>query len=228
MKAVIFALALLAAGSTPTFAQTTLANWTFETSLPSTAGTFAPEIGAGYASGLHVGAATYSSPVGNGSAHSFSSTAWAVGDYYQFQTSTTGSSGIKVSWDQISSNTGPKNFNLSYSTDGSSFTQFAPYSVLANASPNAWASGTTSLASGISFDLSALTALDNATAVYFRLIDAGTVSANGGTVASAGTDRVDNFTITAIPEPSTYALILGSAGFAGVLLLRRRRFAATL
>ncbi len=37
-----------------------IADWTFETSQPATAGPFAPEIGLGSASGLHAGAATYS------------------------------------------------------------------------------------------------------------------------------------------------------------------------
>ncbi|HEY2154598.1 MAG TPA: hypothetical protein VGH33_03145, partial [Isosphaeraceae bacterium] len=54
-----------------------IADWTFETTLPTTAGPFAPEVGSGAASGQHASASTYSTPVGNGSAHSFSSTAWA-------------------------------------------------------------------------------------------------------------------------------------------------------
>src|SRR5262249_6268835 len=71
-------------------ASTVIADWTFETSQPTTAGPFNAEIGSGQATGHHAGAAVYSTPVGNGSAHSFSSTVWAVGDYYQFEVSTLG------------------------------------------------------------------------------------------------------------------------------------------
>ncbi len=46
----------------------TIADWTFETSIPSTAGPYSPEVGAGSATGSHAAASTYSSPAGNGSA----------------------------------------------------------------------------------------------------------------------------------------------------------------
>ena len=84
----------------------TLADWTFESSIPATSGPFAAEIGTGAASGHHASTSTYSSPAGNGSAHSFSSNTWAAGDYYQFSTSTLGDSAISLSFDQTSSSTG--------------------------------------------------------------------------------------------------------------------------
>jgi hypothetical protein len=65
-----------------------------------------------------------------------------------------------------------------------------------------------------------VTALNNASTVYFRLIDNSTTSASGGTVASTATDRIDNFTITAtpqaVPEPASFALFgLGALAVAG-------------
>src|SRR5262245_18013945 len=86
-----------------------VAEWSFETSAPATAGPHNAEGGlnAGSVSqalGFHVGAAVYSSPAGNGTARSFSSNTWAVGDYYQFSTSTTGHSNLYVQWEQVSSN----------------------------------------------------------------------------------------------------------------------------
>ncbi|HWB54022.1 MAG TPA: hypothetical protein VG722_07510 [Tepidisphaeraceae bacterium] len=203
----------------------TIADWTFETSLPTTAGPFAAEIGSGSASGHHAGTSTYSSPAGNGSSHSFSSNVWAVGDYYEFSVSTTGLENISVEFDQTSSNTGPKDFNFQYSTDNSSFTTFASYSVLANAAPNpAWNATTSSSLYTITENLSTITALNNATTIYIRLTDKDTTSANGGTVATAGTDRVDNVIITGdkipvvpLPAASTGGLIL-----AGLLAARRR------
>ncbi len=207
-----------------------IAQWTFETSLPSgftlstAAGvpstSLSPEIGSGSAFGLHSGASFYTSPAGNGSLRSFSSTNWAIGDYYQFSTSTLGFSGIAVDYDQISSSTGPGKFALFYSTDGTSWTQFGPeYTVLVNSSPNTWSSGTYNPSSHFSYDLSAVTALDNATTVYFRLQDTQTTSAGGATVATGGTDRVDNFTVSVVPEPATCALL--GLGFAALLIRRK-------
>ena len=201
-----------------------LGDWTFETSQPTTAGPFNPEVGSGSASGSHVGAAVYSSPAGNGSSHSFSSTLWAVGDYYQFEVSTLGYSGVTISFDQTSSNTGPGGYNLTYSTDGSSFTLFTSYTVLANASPNIpWNTTTYNNAYTFNFNLSGVPALNNQPTVFFRLVDNTTVSANGGTVGTTGTDRVDNFTVSAtlVPEPGMTALAVLS-GLTWVLILRRK------
>ena len=216
-------LALLAlAGSAQ--AQT-IAQWTFETSIPATAGPFSPEVGSGSALGFHAGASVYSSPAGNGSAHSFSSTLWAVGDYYQFQSSTIGFSGIKLTWDQTSSSTGPGKMALQYSTDGSTFTQFgSDLTILQNggAPYPAWNGTTGTNAYSFSVDLSSITALNNAPAVYFRLMDSSTTSASGGTVSAGGTDRVDNFTI-AVPEPTTGLFLLGGLGILGLCFKNRRK-----
>jgi hypothetical protein len=227
----IIGAACLACGLSGNAFADTIAQWTFETSLPATAGPFAAEVGSGSALGSHVGAAVYSTPVGNGSAHSFSSTLWAVGDYYQFQVSTTGFNGVSLSWDQTSSNTGPRDFQLAYSTNGTTFTNFGSiYSVFANAAPNPlWGSATVQPLYNLSFDLSSITALNNQATAFFRLVDASTVAANGGAVGTGGTDRVDNFTVTAtaavaaVPEPETYAMLLAGFGLLGFAARRRNQ-----
>lgn len=204
----------------------TLAQWTFETSVPTTAGPVAPEVGSGSASGFHAAASAYSNPVGNGSAESYSSTNWQVGDYYQFVFSTLGFSGLAVSFDQTSSGTGPRDFNLTYSTDGSSFTPFQSYIVLANAAPNpTWSSVTYQPIYTLSFDLSAITALDDQASVYIRMVQTSTVSANGGLVASGGTNRVDNFLAVGspVPEPGSLALLLAGTAVVGFVARRQRR-----
>lgn len=222
MKTIVVLTAAVAAASLVTAKADILGDWTFETSVPATAGPFSPEVGSGSALGSHVGAAVYSSPSGNGSTHSFSSTIWAVGDYYQFQVSTLGFSGVTLSFDQTSSNTGPGGYSLAYSTDGVNFNNFASYTVLANNTPNvAWNPTTYNSAYTFSYDLSAVSALDNQSSVFFRLVDNGTVSANGGTVASGGTDRVDNFVVSTVPEPASLALGL-VGGFAWLVALRRK------
>lgn len=222
---VILALALASGAAAANAA--VLANWTFETSIPLTSGPFAAEAGinaaSSNASGFHSSASSaYSNPVGNGSAESFSSNFWSLGDYYQFTTSTLGYNSISIQWDQTSSNTGPRDFNLQYSTDGSTFTNLGGVlTVLANASPNPVWNSTTASALYTFGPIAAPAALDNAATVYFRLAMASTVSANGGTVATGGTDRVDNIIIngTLVPTPGSLALL----GLGGLVVGRRRR-----
>jgi hypothetical protein len=166
-----------------------LAQWTFELNPPADATDTAAisgilaDIGAGTGSALHASAATdWTTPAGNGSVNSLSANTWAIGDYFQFSLSTVDYTGLGLSFDQVSSGTGPRDFYLAYSTDGSAFTQFGSgYMVLANTAPNNWSSGTPILTTTYTFDLSAITALDNAGTVYFRLVNSSTVSANAGT-----------------------------------------------
>jgi hypothetical protein len=214
---------ILAAGTSAAQADT-VALWTFE-SLSDTpgAGPHAADVGSGSALGNRPTSSLYSSPVGNGSANSFSSSGWAIGDYYQFTVSTIGFTDLALRWDQTSSNTGPRDFRLAYSTDGIAFTTAANYSVLANASPNQTWNATTAIAAyTFTQSLAAIDLLENQALVYFRLIDNSTTSANGGTVAAGGTNRVDNFAVSAtaaapVPLPAAVWL-LGSAlfGMAGV------------
>lgn len=204
----------------------TLAQWTFETSVPTTAGPLAPEVGSGSALAFHAGASTYSNPTGNGSVESFSSTNWLVGDYLQFSFSTLGFGGLTLSFDQTSSGTGPRDFSIAYSTDGTSFTTLQAYTVLANAAPNpTWSSATYQPVYTLNFDLSAIAALDDQASVVIRLVDASTVSANGGTVASGGTHRIDNFIASAspVPEPGTWAMLAAGLGFAAFVSRRNAR-----
>lgn len=241
MKNYLRCLVVAIAAATPSLglAQTVLANWTFETSIPvvtgAASGSYAAEGGvnatSSFASGLHTSASTaYSSPAGNGSAHSFSSNNWSVGNYYQFTTSTIGFSNIKVVWDQFGSGTGPLNFDLQYSIDGTNFTSAvngtgpgtsagSGYTVLSTPS---WSSSTAQTAETYTFDLSSITTLNEAATVTFRLVDTSTTSINNGTVATTGTGRVDNFTITSVPEPSTYAAIFGGVALAGAFWQRHR------
>lgn len=230
MKRFIISAAIIVASMTPAKAQN-IALWTFETSLPNgvtTAGVpfgpIAPEVGTGQAFTLHAASSTVSNPVGNGSAESFSSTAWAIGDYYQFSASTVGFSNIGFQWDHTSSNTGPRDFQLHYTTDGSAYTSFGPLSViLPNAAPNpVWNSTTSSPIYTYSADLSSIPALNNNPNAGFRIIQMTDVSANGGTVAATGTSRVDNVIIFPVPEPTTILAFSAGALVVGNWVRRRR------
>ncbi len=200
--------------------QASLAQWTFETSQPASSGPFAAEDGiyaaTSFASGYHANTVSsqYSSPLGAGSDNSFNSKNWSADDYYQFTTRTLGYTDINVTFKAASSSTGPQNFDLAYSTDGSSFSVFTTYSVRNNASPNPTWSATMSAANAalyaFSFDLSSIAGLDDQPIIYLRLIDHDAAAAGGGTVASTGASRVDDFTIlanprvTSVPEPATF------------------------
>lgn len=235
MKQYLVAIASISVLSGLSSSADTVALWTFESPNGISSTTAAnspvitPALGIGSARGVHVSASTvWNNVAGNGSAASLSGNNWAVGDYLQFQVNTTGFVDLSVSYDQTSSNTGPRDYNFFYSTDGSVFTQVGlTYSVLANSSPNpTWNPTTGSSLYSVSFDLSGIDGLENSAAAYFRIVDASTVSANGGTVASGGTSRIDNFlvsgtAITPVPEPSTWALF--GAGLLGLGLVVRRK-----
>src|SRR5690242_2119562 len=158
-----------------------LAQWTFETSQPASSGPFAAEngtfAGTSMASSLHAGAnaTTYSSPDGAGSDYSYSAKNWSVGDYYQFTTSTLGFENVNVSFEAASTGTGPKNFDLAYSTDGSTFAIVTSFSVLnysdsSNPSWNSSMSAADAAYYGFSFDLSSMASLNNQAGIYLRLI----------------------------------------------------------
>ena len=154
---------------------------------------------------------------------SFSANFWNVDDYWQFQVSTLGFSNLGLSWDQASSSTGPKDFRLDYSLDGSSWTTAMAYSPLVNGTPNTpWTSSTYNPAYTFFYDFGG--AVDNQSTVYLRLVDTSTVSegGNGGIVATTGTDRIDNVTVAVVPEPSSLSMMGGFALLAWTFIRRRK------
>ena len=162
-------------------------------------------------------ATTWSSPSGNGSSFSLSSNNWSVGDYYQVTVSTVGYSDIYLAWDQTRSGTGPSVFDVQMSTDGSNFTTIlAGYSViqagLAGTGTLAW-----SIANGVqsafTTTIASIAGADEQASLTFRFV-------NLSTVATGGTNRIDNIVVSSGPVPAPGAIaLLGLAGLAG----RRRR-----
>lgn len=221
VSSALFVLAILCLTSTASAGL--IANWTFETAPPtdlfnsSSSPSVTADSGSGTASGFHASNFTdWETPVGNGSANSFSSNNWGIGDYYQFQVSTLGMEDITFSWDQTRSDTGPSSFSLQYSTDGTTFTDFFSYSV----GNTSWSSVSTHGPSHRTQDLSAVSALDNDGSIYFRLMV--TAAPSGG-----GSNRIDNITISgseiaSVPEPASMTL-LGLAGAVSIVGARFRR-----
>jgi hypothetical protein len=196
-----------------------LADWTFETSVPTTSGPHVAEAGINAASSQASSntGGTFSNPAGNGSTESFSSNGWNVNEYWQFTTDTSGYQGISLTFDATGSNTGPRDFKISYSTDGVTFSDLTTYT-LTNDSWSTVTANPVSTKGPFTF----AGALDNDSSIFIRLIDTSTTAVTGGTVASTGTSRIDNVVIqgTAIPEPATLGLALFGGG--GFLLHRRR------
>ena len=193
-----------------------LAAWSFESVTTTGTGTTPVITGSAAAdsgvltagssfTGLHASASTvWSNPVGNGSAKAVSSEHWAVGDYYQFSFSTSGYSAISITWDQTGSNTGPKDFKVQYSTNGTTFTNASGTNSTYAVTNDGWAgTGSPKTASRRTLDLSGVSVLANQSTVYIRLADTSTTAITLGTVATAGTDRVDNFTVNGTAQAST-------------------------
>ncbi len=233
MKKALATLAIVGLTAIGVRAADTLTDWTFEgtalsTITPATDFTYGPadsgvQTGGSKGSGHHASTATaWSFPSGNGSLRSFSSNNWAVGDYWQFTLNTSTYSNLVLDWDQAGSSTGPRDFKLAYSSNGgATFSDFATYTVILSG----FTTGSTNTATHHSFDLSSITALNSNASVVFRLIDNSTTSITGATVASTGTDRVDNFTVTAkvVPEPSVIGMVgLGATLLIGAIRYRRR------
>ncbi len=243
-KSVLIASMVISFAAIQAKAQT-IVQWNFETAgdtnglvlapgAGNSPGNVAADIdvpGGSLATGKHATTSTYSTPAGDvdlslstpatsPSLHAFSANGWSVGDYWQFTTSTLGFTGVNVAWDQSGSATGPQFFSLQYSnslTGGAFVTLEGPMSIGTAAST--W---NTTTAGGLSTNAPGGGVLDNSSVITFRLVDTATTAINGTTVASGGTDRVDNFTVFAVvPEPSTVALV--AAGLIGMVTVRRRR-----
>ena len=200
--------------------QTTLATWTCESlAVNTSSGSSNVAITAGGTAesgvlttgssitGYHASTSVgYSTPAGNGSIKALSSNFWAVGDYYQFKGSTTGYNGIKVTWDQTGSNTGPAPFKVQYSTTAggtSGYTDFMNYTIPNNpagspvGSTFSWSNTTAITNSSFTADMSSLSALNNKSEVYFRLVCTATTPIGAtSTFGTGGTNRVDNFLIS--------------------------------
>jgi len=196
---------------------TVIADWSFEASQPNGSGNTIAGIQAedgvnaasSIASGYHQNSSSWSSPSGDGTAHSFCANHWAVNDYFQFETSTIGFRDIEITFEQTSSSTGPSAFEVVYSTDGVTYAGFVgdTYAV----GTTSWSSTGPLKATILDFDLSSIAAINDSSVVYFRLVDLNSVAAGGGSVGSSGTARVDDFSINGavvpVPEPAWQGLV---------------------
>jgi hypothetical protein len=218
-----------------------IADWTFETGpITSTFGNNtdygqADAADAGIstvatdASGHHANASTgWSLAAGNGSANGLDADHWGLNDYFQFSASTAGFSQITISYDQISSGTGPGKFLFEDSTDGTTFNPVGGDYTITRSS---WSAVSHTGLSTFTENLASISGLNNDPAAVFRLVDDSTTSEANGIVATGGASHVDNFIIngiaTAVPEPSEFSLVF-SVGLVRICVfhIRRRQRAA--
>lgn len=139
--------------------------------------------------------------------------------------SSTANSGFSASYSSINANfrrtgTGPSSFQWQYSLDGTNYTNIGSIISYAGTDTNGFAQ--------TSITLSGISALQNVTAgttTTLRLVAWGATGATGnwGFGKLAGDDLAINGSVTAIPEPSTYAAIVGAMVLASLIICRHRR-----
>ena len=202
-----------------------IAAWDFQTNTPAelansaTSPVVLANTGSGSLQGVHASAdSDWTTPAGNGSSESLSGNTWATGDYWEISFPTGGVSTLFLTFDAAGSNTGPRDFDIYTSTDGTTFAQ-SPHSyslILSN-----WSAVTPHPEHTRTFDLASVYTPYDGT-FYLRFVVNGTASINGGTIAAGGTSRLDNIIISdTAPVPEPGSAVLGLLGLAG--LVRRRR-----
>lgn len=171
-----------------------LAKWTFESETNTTAE--ANEANTGAAVTRESTDIAFSYTAGDGSNKALSSTYWDEASasspkYYAVQIDASGYESLSVGAAFRASNTGPKNIALHYSTDGETFTPVSGGAVALNGT--AWGRPSASLPAEA----------NGASTLYLRFVVSDTVSANGGTIGSGGTLRIDDLTVTGTASSTT-------------------------
>ena len=143
---------------------------------------------------------TISYPVGAGSSgYAINNSGWDNGNgskYWQINFLTTGYNTIKVSSKQKGSNTGPRDFKIQYKIgDAGTWTDLDGATIITVLND--------AFVSGVVANVTLPETCNEQTSVYLRWIMTSNISINGGTVASGGTDRIDDIIITGIANGTT-------------------------
>ncbi len=197
-----------------------VAQWTFEESRPTSAGPHAPEEGTGILFAFHQDDSEYSSPVGNGSEHSFSSTGWAINDYFQIHypqgvVTPQGffAESVRFQFDMASNAAQPPAFALNYSIDGGPYFRAANAIKFSDAPPrDAWNSSVRQFY----YSTEVVIPHQATKSISFRLVCNDTLFPRSPDVNV----RLDNVTIEGVPEPASG--LLAACAALGVAAFRRR------
>jgi hypothetical protein len=163
-----------------------MAQWTFDNPTPSSTSAPAPTTANVTATAAQSGVnQLVYQPTGARSGNAWSGTGWSQtatpNSYYEFNVSTVGYTGIKLSLWHSRSSTGPQNISVQYSVDGASFSEIGSYTVATSVSQT-------------TVDFSALPLLDNNPNARFRIYG---INATG-----SGSLRIDDVTVTGC-QPAT-------------------------
>lgn len=232
-KPLAFAFSLLVA-SAAVQAQT-ITQWNFNSTVPdnnAATGTAVPNVGVGSLSLVGGTTATFASGTGSTDTVASDNSGWNTTTYaaqgtgdrtrgVQFNVSTVGASLIAVSWDQRLSNTAARSAQFQYSLNGTTFVDFGG---LFSGSPgDTWYNNRT-------VNLSSVAGVGNNANFAFRVVAAFEPSTSAYAAATAastystgGTWRFDQVTVSAVPEPGTYALMLAGLAMVGFMTVRRGR-----
>ena len=180
--------------------QTTLASWASSGShTPTTASSGNISMMLNNSQGSYNATATCGGP--------FYASSWTTGAYWQCDVATTGYSNITISsFSAKGSNTGPRDFKIQYSTNGTTWTDLsgATYAL------------TASCATPGSYTLPA--ACNGIADVGIRFVVTDAISVNGGTLASGGTSYMGGLTITGTAAPTAAVALSNVNPAAGSVL----------
>jgi len=149
----------------------------------------------------------------------------------QYNIDTTGYTDLVLTFAQRNSATASAWTELQYTVDGSTWTKATDFFMSTAQS--------TTFVTGLTYDFTGITAAENNSSFGVRLLtmfapgtSAYAATGTGSTYGAAGTIRYDNVTLTGdaipdvpvdpVPEPHTYALMLGGLLALGVVARRRR------
>jgi len=188
-------------------------------------GNYLAEVGAGTMFGIRTNTqtnVTWTRPAGNGTRTSASGIGLSANDtYWEFNVSTINLKDLLISYDQVSSNTGPRNWKLQYKVGAGSYVDVASYNIGYNSAGAtlSWASSAVRTESQLNFNLSSIAALNNKASVFLRVLIAGTQQYNPTATAAfgtAGSTRIDSIKInaTAVPEPESVLILAAGAAIA--------------
>lgn len=140
-------------------------------------------------------AVTPSFPQGTGGSGTFAynTNSWQEGagsKYYQIDFETVGFKNITLSSRQLGSNTGPRDFKLQYSLNGSDWVDFGEGITVGTN----WNAG---FVEAVQLPAEA----ENQETVFVRWLNTSDTSINGGIVSSGGTNRIDDIRVTGNPSP---------------------------
>ena len=232
-KSVVFAIAVMAVSSAAQ-AQT-ITQWNFNSVTPdnnTATGSLVPSVGSGTAALVGGTIGSFASGVGSTDMVASDNSGWGTTGYatqgtgdrtrgVQFNVSTVGSSLISVSWDQRLSNTAARSAQFQYSLNGTAFTDFG--AVFSGSSGDAWFNNR-------SVDLSGVAGVGNNANFAFRVVaafepltSAYAAATTTSTYSTAGTWRFDQVTVSAVPEPGTYAMMLAGLAMLGFMAARKKR-----